>query len=270
MSDVGTLSRTTRNLGPSLFVIATTSVVSLVVLYLWRTTPTPTSPQGPTVSAHGAHAVDTGAVTRPIIFLAAWMLMTAAMMLPSAMPLLASLDRMTRHRSTWRTLPLFAALAYLSVWGLVGVAALAVNALVDAHLLRHTSSQVDSRLAGGGLVLAGLYGLSPLARSCLRACRRPFGFLARHWRGGPGVRLQAARIGAAYGVSCVGCCVPMIGIMFVVGMSNIAIVVALGVVMVVMKSSAVGTRVAQVLSIALVVAGVAVGLEWLQLMPHQH
>ena len=46
-----------------------------------------------------------------------WMLMTAAMMLPSAMPLLASLDRIARSQSGRRTLPLLAALAYLAVWG---------------------------------------------------------------------------------------------------------------------------------------------------------
>ena len=125
-------------------------------------------------------------------------------------------------------------------------------------------------LGGGALVLAGVYGLSPLAGACLRACRRPFGFLARHWRGGSRPGLQAARIGAAYGVSCVGCCVPMVGMMFIVGMSNIAIVIAMGVVMVLMKSSVVGIRVAQLLSLALVVAGVAVALGWLDVAPHQH
>ena len=148
--------------------------------------------------------------------------------------------------------------------------ALAVNALADAHLLSRVSSEVVSRVGGGALVLAGVYGLSPLAGACLRACRRPFGFLARHWRGGSRPGLQAVRIGADYGVSCVGCCVPMVAMMFVVGMSNIAIVVAMGVVMVLMKSSVVGRRVAQLLSVALVVSGVAVALGWLDLVSHQH
>jgi predicted metal-binding membrane protein len=280
--DTGRLSRATRNVGPSLVVVATASAVSLVVLYLWRTTPSRTSSHYPGASGHAAHAIETGAsghaahaietatAIRPVVFMVGWMLMTAAMMLPSAMPLLASLDRIARSQSSRRTLPLLAALAYLAVWGVVGAAALAVTALADAHLLSRASSEVVALLAGGALVLAGVYGLSPLAGACLRACRRPFGFLARHWRGGSRTDLQAARIGAAYGVSCVGCCIPMVAMMFIVGMSNIAIVIAMGVVMVLMKSSIVGIRVAQLLSLALVVAGVAVALGWLDVAPHQH
>jgi predicted metal-binding membrane protein len=198
------------------------------------------------------------------------MLMTAAMMLPSAMPLLVSLDRIARNQPSQHGIPIFAALAYLGIWGLVGIAAWITSATADAYILPHAGAQVVSRLAGGCLVLAGLYGLSPWASACLRACRQPFGFLARYWRGGSAARLQAARIGAAYGISCVGCCVPMLGIMFIVGMANIAIVIAMGVLMVIMKTSVVGTRVAHFLALTLIVAGIAIGFVWLPLLPHHH
>ena len=69
------------------------------------------------------HAAGTSAVTRSIVFLTAWMLMTAAMMLPSAMPLLVSLDRIARGQPGRSEIPAVAAFAYLAVWGLVGVAA---------------------------------------------------------------------------------------------------------------------------------------------------
>jgi predicted metal-binding membrane protein len=209
-------------------------------------------------------------VARPVLFLAAWMLMTAAMMLPSAMPLLVSLDRMARHHVNGHQIPVFAVLAYLGVWGVVGIGAWTFNASAELYLLPRATSQVVSRLAGACLVLAGLYGLSPLANACLRACRRPFGFLARYWRGGSRVRLQAARIGAAYGLSCVGCCVPMLGIMFLVGMANLAIVIGMGVLMVIMKTSHAGTRIAQLLSISVIGAGIAIVFRWLPLLPHQH
>lgn len=259
-NDPGLLSRTTLA-RPSLVAVAMTAPVSLLVLYLWSTTPSVASPH----AMHGA-----GAATRPVVFLTAWMLMTAAMMLPSAMPLLTSLDRMARDHSRAHEIPLFAALAYLGVWGLVGVAAWGASAAAEAYLLPRASAAAVSALAGGSLVLAGVYGLSPLAGACLRACRRPFGFLARYWTGGASARLQATRIGAAYGASCVGCCVPMIGVMFVVGMANMAIVIAMGVVMVVMKTSVIGTRVAQLLSMTLIVAGVAIGLGWLPFVPSHH
>jgi predicted metal-binding membrane protein len=254
--DIAPLLRATRNIRPSLLVVAMIAPMSLLALYLWSTTPSVMSPRGLCLPA-------TGTLTRAVVFLAAWMLMTAAMMLPSAMPLLVSLDRIARNHSSRREMPVIAALAYWAVWGVVGIATWTVSAAAEAYLLPRANTQVVSWLAGACLVSAGLYGFSPLAAACLRACRRPFGFLARYWRGGSGAGMQAARIGAAYGVSCVGCCVPMLGIMFVVGMANIAIVIAMGALMTIMKTSIVGIRVAHVLSIALIGAGLAVCFGWL-------
>jgi predicted metal-binding membrane protein len=194
------------------------------------------------------------------------MLMTAAMMLPSAMPLFASLARAARNHSSRHEVPVLAALAYLAVWGIVGVAAWMLSAAAAAYLLPWAGPRLIAGLAGAALVLAGAYGLSPLANACLRACRRPFGFLARHWRGGSTVRAQAARIGAAYGISCVGCCVPMIAVMYVVGMANVAIVVAMGAAMAIMKNGEVGARLAQAVSVALIIAGVAAGLGWISVV----
>jgi predicted metal-binding membrane protein len=62
----------------------------------------------------------------------------------------------------------------------------------------------------------------------------------------------------------------MLGIMFVVGMANIAIVIAMGVLMVIMKTSTVGARVAHVLAIALLGAGLAISFGWLPLLSHHH
>lgn len=257
----GVIPRSVLDVRPALVALGLLPPVSLMVLYLWMT-----NPHG---AAHGSHAA-ASTTARALAFLGAWVLMTAAMMLPSAMPLLVSLDRVARQHVRRHAVPLLAALAYVGVWTAVGVAIWVVSLIADAYLRPWASPETVSLLAGAGLVLAGAYGLSPLASACLRACRRPFGFLARHWRGGDGVRMQAARIGAAYGVSCVGCCVPMIGLMFVVGMANVAIVVGLTVLMVLMKTSAAGIGVARLLSIALIVAGLAVGLAWLPLVPSHH
>jgi predicted metal-binding membrane protein len=62
----------------------------------------------------------------------------------------------------------------------------------------------------------------------------------------------------------------MLGIMFVVGMTNMAIMIAMGIVMVVMKSSSIGPRVAILVAITLVGTGVAVGMAWLPLSVHRH
>lgn len=248
----------------SLVTVAMMAPLSLLTLWLWSTTPT-----APPLS-HGARPLDMGALAWLAVFLVAWLLMTAAMMLPSAMPLLAALDRIARGQHGRHQIPFVAALAYLGVWGLVGVAAWIGNVAAESFIIPGASADLKARLAGAGLILAGLYGLSPLASACLRACRRPFGFLARYWSGTSKARLQAARIGAAYGVSCVGCCVPMIAIMFVAGMSHLAITITLGMVMVIMKSSSGGTWLARLLALMLVGAGVAIGMMWVPLGHHHH
>jgi predicted metal-binding membrane protein len=238
--------------------------VSLLVLYLWST-----SPAGATM--HESHATGGAAMAmaRPVVFVTAWLLMTASMMLPSAMPLLVSLDSIARDKPYRHEIPLWAAMAYLALWTVVGIAAWGTSAVAATFLVPYAGTRVVAGLAGVSLAMAGVYGLSPLASACLRECRRPFGFLARYWQG-KHARLQAARIGAAYGLSCVGCCVPMIGLMFVVGMANPAIMIAMGVLMVVMKTSVIGTRVSQLLSIALIGVGVAVGLGWLPFSASHH
>jgi hypothetical protein len=63
----------------------------------------------------------------------------------------------------------------------------------------------------------------------------------------------------------------MLGIMFVVGMANIAIVIGMGILMVIMKTSSAGPRIARGLSIWLIGVGLAIGFAWLPLLAqHNH
>jgi predicted metal-binding membrane protein len=88
-------------------------------------------------------------------FIAAWVPMMAAMMLPGAVPAVSGFA----HRDG-RVLaaPLFVA-SYLGVWTLVG---LAVYALYRPH---------GTVVAGALTIAAGLYELTPLKRGCRRRCR---------------------------------------------------------------------------------------------------
>jgi predicted metal-binding membrane protein len=248
----------------SLAMIALMAPLSLLAMWLWSTTP-----NAPPMS-HGARPPGMGLAGWLSVFLAAWMLMTAAMMLPSAMPLLVTLDRVSRRLRKRHQVPFAAAVAYLGVWGVVGLAAWLASFGFELFINDGASGGTKARLAGAALVLAGMYGLSPMATACLRACRRPFGFLARYWNGRRDARLQAMMIGGAYGISCVGCCVPMIAIMIVLGMSHLAVTIALGVVMVLMKSGAGGTGLARILSLLLIGVGVAITMTWIPMSPHHH
>src|ERR1700736_5311334 len=92
------------------------------------------------------------------VFMALWVAMMAAMMLPSAAP--AVLRR--AHAGGVRTVPLFVG-SYVAVWTLVGVA---VYALYRPH---------GSFAAGALGIAAGVYELTPLKQHFRRRCRESAG-----------------------------------------------------------------------------------------------
>ena len=91
-------------------------------------------------------------------FIALWVSMMAAMMLPGSAP--AVLRR--AHAGSARAVPLFVG-SYLAVWTLVGVA---VCALYRPH---------GSFVAGALVIAAGIYELTPLKRHFRRRCRESAG-----------------------------------------------------------------------------------------------
>src|SRR2546429_691559 len=111
-------------------------------------------------------------------FLVAWVAMMAAMMLPSAAPMVL-LYRLSGSGPRGEVRTLVFASGYLLVWGAVGLAAYAVAAASAA-----VTPGSRSVVAAAVLVLAGVYQFTPLKGACLRACRTPADFLMQHWRGG--------------------------------------------------------------------------------------
>ena len=147
-------------------------------------------------------------------FLGVWVVMMAAMMLPSVAPTVALYSRMTKQRSPLS--PLLFAAGYLLTWAAAGVLAFAIGA----------AAQLDARAAcsrgigpGGGspaatLVVAAVYELTPLKDVCLGKCRSPLGFLLGSWRDGWS---GALRMGAKNGAWCVGCCWALMAVAVRVG-----------------------------------------------------
>src|SRR5207244_2295379 len=130
----------------------------------------------------GTGMVMAPSVGEAVAFVAAWGVMMAAMMLPSALPMIGL------YAATQRSAPGPAAkaaaiasfvLMYLVVWALTGlpiyVASVALMAVASVTL---------AYAIAGVLVVAGLFQLSPLKQVCLRRCRSPLGFLLGHWRAG--------------------------------------------------------------------------------------
>ena len=128
-------------------------------------------------------------------FVALWVPMMAAMMLPGAAP---AVLRRAHASGRVRTVPLFIG-SYLAVWTLVGVA---VYALYRPH---------ESFAAGAITIAAGIYEFTPLKQFFRRRCR------------------ENVRSGFEFGLDCVGSSIGLmlvaLGVMSVTWMSVMAVLI---------------------------------------------
>jgi len=151
-------------------------------------------------------------------FVGVWVVMMAAMMLPSVSPTVALFSRMTRGRAPLE--PLAFTSGYLLTWTAAGLLAFAVSDVGGGLLADDLSWSGGGRwLAGGILVAAAVYEVTPLKDVCLGKCRSPLGFLLGSWRGGLSGALQ---MGAKHGAWCVGCCWALMAALFALGVMSIA------------------------------------------------
>jgi len=168
-------------------------------------------------------------------FFTGWTLMMAAMMLPSALPLV-----LLYRGST----PLLLA-GYLAVWAAIG---LLPYVLMTAEV---------AAPAAVVLGLAGVYQLTPLKTACLRRCRSAADFLMQRWRHGP------LRLGAEHGLYCVGCCIGLMAVLVLAAAMSLAWAVALAALVFVEKVLPRGEVFARVTGVALIVLAVVKGATWL-------
>jgi predicted metal-binding membrane protein len=146
------------------------------------------------------NGMDMGVATRLgsfEFFVALWVVMMAAMMLPSAAP---AVLRRVHASGRLHAVPLFVG-SYLAVWTLVGVA---VYAVYRPH---------GTFAAGAVAISAGVYEFTPLKQHFRRRCR------------------ESVRSGFEFGLYCVGSSIGLmlmlvaLGIMSVTWMSVIAVIV---------------------------------------------
>jgi predicted metal-binding membrane protein len=151
-------------------------------------------------------------------FLGVWVVMMAAMMFPSVAPTVALYAQMARRRAP--AAPLLFAAGYLVTWTGAGLLAYGVfdagRALLGDQL---TWSGAGRWIAGGTLIVAAAYELTPAKDLCLSKCRSPLGFLLGSWRDG----LRGAfTMGARHGAWCVGCCWALMASLFALGVMSLA------------------------------------------------
>jgi predicted metal-binding membrane protein len=142
------------------------------------------------VAVRRMHGMDMGVAT-PLgsfaFFVALWVSMMAAMMLPGAAP---AVLRRAHASGRVRAVPPFVG-AYLAVWTLVGVA---VYALYRPH---------GSLAAGAVAIAAGGYEFTPLKQHFRRRCR------------------QSVRSGFQFGLCCVGSSIGLMGLLVAVSVMSV-------------------------------------------------
>jgi len=159
-------------------------------------------------------------------FLGVWVVMMAAMMLPSAIPVVLEFARTAERRRGWQVATGVLAGTYLGVWLLFGVVG---YALYTALGMPWPNQPV---VVGLALALAGVYSVSPIKRASQARCRE---LCALH---GPlpfNLMRSAAVAGARYGLSCLGCSAALMVAMVLLGMSSLWWVVILGIVVLIYK-----------------------------------
>jgi predicted metal-binding membrane protein len=177
-------------------------------------------------------------------YLGIWVTMTAAMMLPSAVPAAGHVARLARRNLT----VLFVA-GYLSVWTVYGLAAYGVyrfSSSLDTGWLAW-----DKRgpwVAGAAIVAAGIYELTRLKRWSLRRCRsaRP--------------PESPLRSGLVHGLDCVTCSGGLMAVLFVLGVMSVFWMALVAAAIFAEKVLRHGARLAIPLAVALVALGLWVGV----------
>jgi predicted metal-binding membrane protein len=197
----------------------------------------------------------TPTVSDGILFMVAWTVMMAAMMLPSAAPMIALYAATQRNAPgplTRTTAVAQFTLVYLGLWAATGIPIY----LATVALAAIGSIALAYGIAGV-LLVAGVFQLSPLKEVCLRNCRSPVGFLLGHWR--PGWR-GSLTMGWAHAVYCLGCCWALMLVLVAAGAMGLPWVLLIAAVVAAEKLLPYGERIAWVSGVALMLLGLAVAV----------
>ena len=182
-------------------------------------------------------------------FATSWLAMMAAMMLPTALPLVYEFAHEAERRPGWQLATAALGVAYLSVWLVFGLLCYAVYSAVNMPW-------PDQRLIGGlALMLAALYALTPLKRASEARCRElcalhdplPFNLLR-----------SALVAGVRYGLSCLGCTAGLMVAAALIGMTSLGwMVIVSGLVLVYKLAPPLDGKYKWLLSLAIAGLGIA-------------
>jgi predicted metal-binding membrane protein len=190
------------------------------------------------------------------VFLAMWVTMMVAMMLPTVAPFVLAHLAITRRRGRGAYPTLIFLSGYLLVWSVIGV----VPFIAYKAFAQLTSDAAHSlwlpALAGMILFAAGVYQFTGWKQYCFDQCQSPFAFIASHdFAGGA---LSSLRAGVMHGAVCLGCCWALTSVLVVVGLMNLVWMAGIFALFVIEKSWRHGVVLAKIAGLVLMVLGIAV------------
>lgn len=194
-----------------------------------------------------------------IPFLLAWGVMMAAMMLPSATPMIAFYGAVRRRAGTTGERGISTALfvlVYVVLWLLFGLPVYVASRLVETAAMSNAAfAAAMPYLLALALIGAGGFQFTRLKEVCLQACQHPMMFLMKQWRSGYRGTLRLAVKHAGF---CIVCCWALMVVMVALGAMALHWMLLFSVIIAAEKLIPRGRLVAHIFGGLLVVGGVLI------------
>jgi predicted metal-binding membrane protein len=190
-----------------------------------------------------------------VAYVATWIAMVTAMMLPSAVPLIRLFAGASANQPRPGLIMAVFIGGYLAVWTMFGFLALGFDGAVHATV--EALPWLDERpwlVFASVVAVAGAFQFSSLKERCLRTCRHPGAYLLAHYRRGI---LAAFRLGWGHGLFCLGCCWALMLVAFAAGAIDLRLMAAFTALMTYEKTGRHGEVVARAAGVMLLALAAA-------------
>lgn len=196
------------------------------------------------------------------MFLTMWAVMMVAMMLPSVMPAVLLhrhlIDARIARGNRAAASHLLLLAGYFSIWVAFGAVAYALGMTLAAVAMRSVRVSVLMPAAtGAALAAAGAYQLTHWKQLCLRHCRSPLDFFARH-----AIRRAADswRFGLHHGAYCAACCWGLMVIQLALGVMSVPLMALVALIILLEKQWRHGEMLARAVGAASLAGGIFLAL----------
>ena len=191
--------------------------------------------------------VDPSSAGFPTLF-AMWLAMSAAMMMPTFFPVLVTYEDLGATGAASGAGFVKLALGFVSPWLVYAAVAASIQFELGAILRTEQGSWI---WAAALLACAGVYQFASPKQALLARCRSPLPIFVANWRSDP---FNEFRLGARFGLMCVGCCWLLMAISLVAGAMNLLWMGLATIVMILEKLPRAGHFVTKPLAFALIAA----------------